>query len=313
MEIQATDIPPYLYKVISLRLWQTTQTRNVLILPKEDDLFVHFAREDQLDKILHKYWSEVPQVVILKVNTAQVEGKWVYEQNPGGMTKYFHLYGGRIPFYSILESKIIYRQPLNPCGTHSLEIVRIGDPLLRQRARDLSREEILSSEIQDLIEAMKVTMRAAPGIGLAAPQIGKSLQLLVIEDIDHSHLTPQQLVEKDRHPVSFHVIINPSIYVEKGTPQVEFFEGCLSIPSLLGVVPRAKSIQVECLNERAEPITLNAQGWYARILQHEIDHLNGILYLDRALLPTLMTEENYTRLWKGKTIKEVIDHLVLAN
>ena len=122
-------------------------------------------------------------------------------------------------------------------------------------------------------------------------------------------MTPQQLSERDQFPVPFHVIINPRIYIEEKAENIEFFEGCLSIPSFVGVVPRAKSVRVECLNERAEPIVIQAKGWYARILQHEIDHLYGTLYIDRVLLPTLMTEESYVKLWKGKSVQEIQESL----
>ncbi len=194
-----------------------------------------------------------------------------------------------------------------------LDIVQVGHPVLRQIARKLSVEEILSPEIQNLIETMKATMRAAPGVGLAAPQIGKSIQLAVIEDIDHSHLNAQQLAERNRHPVPFHVIINPRIYIEESTNKVEFFEGCLSVPEFVGVVPRAESIRVECLNERGEPVVIQAKGWYARILQHEIDHLNGTLYIDKAQLPTVMTAENYVKFYKDKSVKEIQANLFLNN
>lgn len=192
-----------------------------------------------------------------------------------------------------------------------LSVVQVGDSVLRQSARELSTDEILGSEIQNLIEAMTTTMRAAPGVGLAAPQVGQSIQLVVIEDINHSHLTPQQLAERNRCPVPFHVIINPRIYIEEGSNRVEFCEGCLSLDGFVCVVPRAESVRVECLNERAEPIVIQAKGWYARILQHEIDHLNGTLYIDRAQLPTLMTIENYDKLWKGKSVKDIQNGLVL--
>ncbi len=152
---------------------------------------------------------------------------------------------------------------------------------------------------------MKATMRAAPGVGLAAPQIGKSLQLAVIEDMDHSHLNAEQLAVRNRYPVPFHVIINPRLYIEESTNIPEFFEGCLSVPEFVGVVPRAESVRVECLNERGEPVVIQAKGWYARILQHEIDHLNGTLYIDKAQLPTLMTTENYVKLHKDKNVKEI--------
>lgn len=214
---------------------------------------------------------------------------------------------------SILESKIVYQQPVDACDMQKLDIVQVGHPALRQTARKLSVEEILSPEIQNLIERMKATMRAAPGVGLAAPQIGKSLQLAVIEDMDHSHLNAQQLAERNRYPVPFHVIINPRIYIEESADKVEFFEGCLSVPEFVGVVPRAESVRVECLNERGEPVVIQAKGWYARILQHEIDHLSGTLYIDKAQLPTVMTTENYIKLFKDKSVKEIQTHLLLKD
>ncbi len=186
-----------------------------------------------------------------------------------------------------------------------LQIVEAGHPVLRQTARELSAEEILSPEIQSLIEQMQTTMREAPGVGLAAPQIGQSIQLIVIEDVHHSHLTPQQLQERRRFPVPYHVVINPRLFIEEAEEKAEFFEGCLSIPELLGIVPRAAAVRVECLNERAEPVVIHAKGWYARILQHEIDHLRGTLFIDRAQSRTLTTGDNYTTFYNGMPIKEI--------
>ncbi|MBI5273722.1 MAG: peptide deformylase [Chlamydiales bacterium] len=310
MESEIVETPKYLYKILSLRHWQATQYRKAVVLSAEDDAFIHFSREDQLDKIITKYWPDTPQFVILKVDTNKLEGDLVYETNPGGTTKYYHLYKGFIPFYSIVESKIIYREHLDSRNLPTLDIVRAGDPILRQVARELLIEEISSPEIQSLIEDMKATMRAAPGVGLAAPQIGKSIQLIVIEDMDHSHLTREQLLERDRSLVPFHVIINPRLYIED-TSTTKFFEGCLSIPEFMGIVPRASAVRVECLNELGEPIVIQAKGWYARILQHEIDHLNATLYIDRTILPTLMTEENYSKQWKGKSINDILANLML--
>lgn len=290
--------PRYLYKILSLRNWLATQNRKTVQLSAEDNAFIHFSTEDQLERIVGKYWSDAPQLVILKIDSTKLEGRLAFETNAGGTTKYYHLYDGFIPFNSILESKIVYQQPIEVCDRQNLDIVQVGHPVLRQTARELSVEEIISPEIQTLIETMKATMRAAPGVGLAAPQIGKSLQLVVIEDMDHSHLSAEQLAERDRHPVPFHVIINPRIYIEESTDKAEFFEGCLSVPEFLGVVPRAKSVRVDCLNERGEPIVIQAKGWYARALQHEIDHLNGTLFIDKAQLPTLTTTENYVKLHK---------------
>lgn len=191
----------------------------------------------------------------------------------------------------------------SPSGT--LPIVQIGDPVLRQYAMPLSKEEILGPEIQLLIERMKKTMRAATGVGLAAPQIGRSIRLAVIEDTSYSHLTEEQCRERGRYPVPFHVIINPKLELVDENKTAEFFEGCLSVSGLVGVVPRAEKVRVECLNEKAEPVTIEVEGWYARILQHEIGHLNGELCIDHMLLRTATTMDNAKRFWAGKSISDV--------
>lgn len=302
--------PDFLYKILSSYLWQETQCSSIITLPAEDNAFIHLATEEQLKKIIAKYWANAPQVVILKLDRHKLQGRLAYETNVGGSNKYYHLYEGFIPYNAIVESRIIYKQPLCSCNDHILDIVQAGDPVLRKPARDLSCEEILNPEIQALIETMKLTMRAAPGVGLAAPQIGKSIQLAVIEDMDQSFLTAEQIKEHNRYPVPFHVIINPRLYIEESSIQVEFFEACLSISHYMSIVSRAETVRVECLNERAEPVVIHAKGWYARILQHEIDHLNGILYIDRALLSTFTTKENHSKLWKGKSIEEIKSHLI---
>jgi peptide deformylase len=180
-----------------------------------------------------------------------------------------------------------------------LEIVQTGHPVLRRVGRELSVEEIKSSAIQDLIESMRDTMRAAPGVGLAAPQIGESLQLAVIEDREEyiQNVSADQLKERHRSRIEFHVIVNPTITLLDDS-SAEFFEGCLSVEGYQAVVRRAYRVRVECLNARAEPITINAEGWYARILQHEIDHLNGKLYIDRMESRTFTTNDNLVRYWK---------------
>ena len=187
-----------------------------------------------------------------------------------------------------------------------LEIVQVGEELLRARARELSREEILSETTRQLIEHMKETMRHAPGVGLAAPQIGVSAQLAVIEDREeyHKKAKPEQLRERQRQPVPFHVIVNPRI-VSSGGAQREFFEGCLSLAGYSAIVPRAESVTVEYLNEFAEAQKVQATGWYARILQHEIDHLAGVLYVDRMQARTFTTLDNLERVWKELSVAEV--------
>jgi peptide deformylase len=163
-----------------------------------------------------------------------------------------------------------------------LKIVEVGDPVLRAAARPLTPEEARGPQLAALIELMRETMRDAPGVGLAAPQIGESLQLAVIEDrADYqSSADAEELAARGRAPVPFHVIINPRLQVVDAGPIV-FPEGCLSVPGFLAQVPRAAAVRVDALDHHGQPITINASGWYARILQHEIDHLLGNLYVDR--------------------------------
>ena len=191
-----------------------------------------------------------------------------------------------------------------------LEIVQAGDPVLRKRSRALTKDEIAGPSIQQLIDLMRETMREAPGVGLAAPQIGLSLQLAVIEDQAEylTHHSAAELVELQRSAVPFHVIINPKLSL-LGNSKAEFFEGCLSVEGYQAVVNRALNVRVECLNERGEEVTINAHGWYARILQHEIDHLNGTLYIDRMKTRTLTTGENMFRYWSKRSIDEVLAEL----
>jgi peptide deformylase len=191
-----------------------------------------------------------------------------------------------------------------------LQIAQIGEEVLREQAAELSREEILSPKIQTLIEHMRDTMRNAPGVGLAAPQVGFPLQLAVIEDREEYHrkLSAAQLRERQRHAIPFHVMVNPRI-VSADKTCLEFFEGCLSVAGYAAIVPRASAVTVEYMNERGEGKRVEADGWYARILQHEIDHLAGMLYVDRMRTCTLTSLENLERFWKDLPTSEVLAKL----
>ena len=180
-----------------------------------------------------------------------------------------------------------------------LEIVQAGEPVLRQFARALGPEEICAPELQQTIADMLETLRLAPDVGLAAPQIGLGLQLAIIEDRTQYHAawTPQQLCERQRVPVDFHVLINPELEIASNS-RVEFFEGCLSVAGYTAEVPRHNRVRVRYLNEHGEKRVVEAEGWYARILQHEIDHLNGTLYIDRMKPRTFMSLKNYTDRWR---------------
>ena len=142
------------------------------------------------------------------------------------------------------------------------KIRQVGEPVLRQKSRELSLSEIRSRYVRELIASMRETMRDAPGVGLAAPQIGLPLQVVVIEDPPEAirKLTPAQAAERERAPVPFHVLINPVLSVISEDPFVEFFEGCLSLAGYTAIVPRATAVHVEALNERAEPVVIDATG-----------------------------------------------------
>jgi peptide deformylase len=185
-----------------------------------------------------------------------------------------------------------------------LKIRQAGEPVLRQKARLLSADEIRDRTIQELIESMRESMHDAPGVGLAAPQVGISVQLVVVEDQPRflQKLSSEELAERERSAVPFHVLINPAVTVT-GSEAAEFFEGCLSVAGFTAIVPRAKQVRVECLNERAERVVIDAKGWYARILQHEIDHLHGTLYIDRMNPRSFSTLDNHTRYVKDVPAK----------
>ena len=143
-----------------------------------------------------------------------------------------------------------------------LKIVQVGEATLRQRAKPVSPAEIASRHIQDLIDWMRETMHDAPGVGLAAPQVGLALQLAVIEDKpEYTRDAPAEfLKERERTPVPFHVIVNPKITLQEGV-RPEFFEGCLSLAGFTAVVPRARTVKVECFDHRGQPKVIEASGW----------------------------------------------------
>ena len=189
-----------------------------------------------------------------------------------------------------------------------IKIAGVGEPLLRDVARPLRFDEIASDRIRELIEYMRETLADAPGVGLAAPQIGEPLQLVIVEDKAEyqATLTPTELAERDRRPNPFHVLINPEIKL-LSSPDVNFFEGCLSLPGFMAIVPRARRVRVRALNEAGKPVLVEAEGWYARILQHEIDHLGGTLYIDRMWSQSFSSIDHYNRHWKSRSTKEVLE------
>ena len=187
-----------------------------------------------------------------------------------------------------------------------LKLRQTGETVLRLPARLLNREEINSLEIRHLIESMRDTLRDAPGVGLAAPQVGFGIQLAIIEDRAEyqQDVPPEQLAERGRVPLPFQVIVNPKLTIIDPMPKL-FFEGCLSVVGFTALVPRAAKVRIDGLDEKGKPLLIDAEGWHARILQHEIDHLQGKLYLDSMLPRSFMTTANHARFWRDKPVCEV--------
>ncbi len=194
-----------------------------------------------------------------------------------------------------------------------LKIVQTGEPVLRQMGRRLTPEEIVLPAIQELIEHMRDTMRDAPGVGLAAPQVGLPIQLAVVEDRAEylTGIAPELLAERERQAVPFLVLINPDI-VEYSEETAEFFEGCLSVAGFSALVKRSRRVSVKYLDEHGQAQQLQASGWLARILQHEIDHLNGRLYIDRMETRSFTSLDNMGRHWKDLPVESVRTALGLS-
>ena len=190
--------------------------------------------------------------------------------------------------------------------TSILKIVQAGNPVLRQKARPLTTHELRSPEVVALIESMRETMRDAPGVGLAAPQVAHSIQLIVVEDkpeyIDRGD--PDEMKVRERTPLPFQVLANPRLTVVDRAP-VELYEGCLSVADFMMVVPRVRAVRVEALDHAGQPVTLSLQGWPARILQHEIDHLRGVLCIDRMRSRTFTSMRNHGYV-AGHPVTEVL-------
>jgi peptide deformylase len=169
-----------------------------------------------------------------------------------------------------------------------LKVARMGHPVLRAKARRLEKGELRSVPIQKLIDDMIETMHEYHGVGLAAPQIHEGLRLFVAS-LDAG--------EADEADVETLAIINPEITV-RGSDVVDDWEGCLSIPDIRGRVPRAREITVRALDRKGDRIELHAHDFHARVIQHETDHLDGVLFVDRMTsYETLTFLDEYSRFW----------------
>ncbi len=155
----------------------------------------------------------------------------------------------------------------------TLRITQFGNPILRRKQKSVSESMLHAGTFRALVKKMFPTMHRANGVGLAAPQVGKNMSFAVVE-VRKTRLRP------DTTPLAKTVIINPRI--TSHSRKVEYdWEGCLSLESVRGLVPRYKEIAVEYEDLSGKKIVRNLKGYHARVFQHEIDHLNGILYVDR--------------------------------
>jgi peptide deformylase len=169
-------------------------------------------------------------------------------------------------------------------------IVTLPDPILRRKARAVTT---FDKKLQTLIDDMIETMRDAPGVGLAAPQVGVSDRLLVVEYFENE----QAEEAEDETKKKVWILINPEI-VKVSEEKVMGVEGCLSVPNLVGEVERHEALTIKAFNRRGQLMRVKTQGWLARIFQHEIDHLNGVVFPDLA-----------THVWIPETEEEKQDRV----
>ena len=173
-----------------------------------------------------------------------------------------------------------------------LKVARLGHPVLREKAGPVPLGEIRSAGIQQLIDDMVETMREYDGAGLAATQVHQPVQIAVIE-VDANPRYP------DAPGIPLTVVINP-VVTALTEEMEEGWEGCLSVPDMRGMVPRVTAVRLQCYDREANPVDLVAKDFFARVIQHETDHLHGIVYLDRMRdLSTLSHIAEWQKYWLG--------------
>ena len=180
-----------------------------------------------------------------------------------------------------------------------LKVAKLGNPVLRLIAEPLAPERIRDDlEIQTLIDDMIDTMRMEKGVGLAAPQVSRSLRIVVLEC-----LGSERYPDKDGFPLM--ALINP-VFTKRSRKTVKGWEGCLSLPDLRGLVPRSREVTLEAYDRMGERLTITTDGFLAVALQHEIDHLDGIVFLDRIPdLANLAYQEEFDTYWTEEGMVEI--------
>ena len=191
-------------------------------------------------------------------------------------------------------------------------IVQVGDPVLRASTTAVGSDAIRTGAMQDLVAGMVAAMHAAPGIGLAAPQVGVSCRMFVMEDRPEmtAGLPKEVLLEREREPSRLRVLFNPVIR-PIGSETRDFFEGCLSIKGYTAIVTRHHEVMVSYLDESGQPQEWIARGWPARVVQHEHDHLEAVLYTDKMVARSFMSNDEFKARYAMKRIAEVKQELGL--
>jgi len=190
-------------------------------------------------------------------------------------------------------------------------IVQAGAAVLRRRALDVPGTLFGTAALAQLVDRMVEAMRAAPGVGLAAPQIGVPLRVFVAEDDEEkmAHLPAQARALRRRTALPLTVLMNPEV-VALGSGEATFYEGCLSVRGYGALVRRAAAVGVTALDATGRPVSLRLEGWPARIMQHEGDHLGGTLYVDRMISRSFAGDGELARLSSmdvGEVLRELVD------
>jgi peptide deformylase len=201
-----------------------------------------------------------------------------------------------------LEAWLAVRNPNAP-------IVQAGALVLRRRAKDVPASLFGTPALAELVRLMVDTMRAAPGVGLAAPQIGVPLRVFVAEDSDErmAHVPEEARTLRGRRPLPLMVLVNPEVTLLSGD-ETTFYEGCLSVRGYGALVRRAHTVVAQGVDERGAPVTARLAGWPARIMQHEMDHLNGTLYIDRMISRSFASDTELGRL-SAVAVDEVLHEI----
>ena len=190
-----------------------------------------------------------------------------------------------------------------------LPIVQAGDPVLRRPCRSVGEAGV--RDLDDLVATMHRTMVAAPGVGLAANQVGLDVRLLVAGDpaTAEDDATRALFAAQGRVPLTPMALLDATVEPVPGAGTAWWFEGCLSIPGWFAVVPRATAVRVRGRTPDGDPVDTELTGWPARVLQHETDHLDGRMYVDRMVTRTFMSMEEFRTNWRFRPVGEVLREL----